>query len=120
VKSRTLAKVRLHPSMGPERTFPERLRIAAGILGTTAGVLPNWTAHRGDVRYGGRPHGQSSTEADGRRVSSAEFKRTTVQRLLTGEKTVASVIRNWARRSEAGAATAVEARSQHGTPSQGF
>ncbi len=48
-----------------------------------------------------------------------EFKRTTVQRLLTGEKTVAelsreldiapSVIRNWARRSEAGATTAVAA-----------
>jgi NAD(P)-dependent dehydrogenase (short-subunit alcohol dehydrogenase family) len=27
-----------------------------------AGVLPDWTAHRGDVRCGGRPHGQSSTE----------------------------------------------------------
>jgi hypothetical protein len=26
------------------------------------GVLPDWTAHRGDVRCGGRPHGQSSTE----------------------------------------------------------
>ena len=50
---------------------------------------------------------------------SAEVKRTTVQRILTGEKTVAelsreldigpSVIRNWARRSEAGATTAVAA-----------
>jgi hypothetical protein len=28
----------------------------------TRGVLPDWTAHRGDVRCGGRPHGQSSTE----------------------------------------------------------
>jgi transposase len=82
------------------------------------GVLPDWTAHRGDVRCGGRPHGESSTEG-GRRVFSAEFKRTTVQRILTGEKTVAelsreldivpSVIRTWARRSEAGAATAVAA-----------
>src|SRR6202022_2547595 len=26
------------------------------------GVLPDWTAHRGDVRCGGRPHGESSTE----------------------------------------------------------
>ena len=82
-------------------------------------MLPDWTAHRGDVRCGGRPHGQSSTEADGRRVFSAEFKRTTVQRIVTGEKTVAelsreldiapSVIRNWARRSEAGATAAVAA-----------
>ena len=82
-------------------------------------MLPDWTAHRGDVRCGGRPHGQSSTEADGRRVFSAEFKRTTVQRIVTGEKTVAelsreldiapSVIRNWTRRSEAGATTAVAA-----------
>ena len=53
--------------------------------------------------------GTHPRKADGRRVFSAEFKRTTVQRILTGEKTVAelsreldiapSVIRNWARRS---------------------
>jgi transposase len=52
-------------------------------------------------------------------VFNTEFKRMTVQRILTGEKTVAelsreldiapSVIRNWARRSEAGATTAVAA-----------
>src|SRR5712692_9402615 len=63
--------------------------------------------------------GDHPRKADGRRVFSAEFKRTTVQRILTGEKTVAelsreldigpSVIRNWARRSEAGATTAVGA-----------
>src|SRR5260370_38946270 len=63
--------------------------------------------------------GKHPRKADGRRVFSAEFKRTTVQRILTGEKTVAelsrelaivpSVIRSWARRSEAGAATAVAA-----------
>jgi transposase-like protein len=57
--------------------------------------------------------GNHPRKADGRRVYSAEFKRTTVQRILTGEKTVAelsreldivpSVIRRWARRSEAGA-----------------
>ena len=82
-------------------------------------MLPDWTAHRGDVRCGGRPHGESSTEGGRTAGVSAEFKRTTVQRLLTGEKTVAelsreldivpSVIRTWARRSEAGAATAVAA-----------
>ena len=63
--------------------------------------------------------GNHPRKADGRRVFSAEFKRTTVQRLLTAEKTVAelsreldivpSVIRTWARRSEAGTATAVAA-----------
>src|SRR6266404_8276195 len=63
--------------------------------------------------------GNHPRKADGRRVFSPEFKRTTVQRILTGEKTVAelsreldivpSVIRTWARRSEAGAATAVAA-----------
>ena len=51
--------------------------------------------------------GNHPRKADGRQVFSAEFKRTTVQRILTGEKTVAelsreldiapSVIRNWAR-----------------------
>ena len=63
--------------------------------------------------------GNHPRKADGRRVFGAEFKRATVQRVLTGEKTVAelsreldivpSVIRTWARRSEAGAATAVAA-----------
>ena len=63
--------------------------------------------------------GEHRRKADGRRVFTTEFKRTTVQRILTGEKTVAelsreldiapSVIRNWARRSEAGATTAVAA-----------
>ena len=63
--------------------------------------------------------GTHPRKADGRRGFRAEFKRTTVQRILAGEKTVAelsreldigpSVIRTWARRSEAGAATAVAA-----------
>ena len=63
--------------------------------------------------------GNLPRKADVRRVFGAEFKRTRVQRLLTGEKTMAelrqeldiapSVIRNWARRSEAGATTAVAA-----------
>ena len=58
-------------------------------------------------------------KADGRRAFSTEFKRTTVQRILTGEKTLAelsreldispSVIRNWKRFAEAGATTAVPA-----------
>jgi len=58
-------------------------------------------------------------KSDGRRVFSTEFKRTAVQRILTGEKTVAelsreldiapSVIRNWKRFAEAGATTAVQA-----------
>ena len=51
--------------------------------------------------------GNHPRKADGRRVFSPEFKRTTVQRILTGEKTVAelsreldivpSVIRTWSR-----------------------
>jgi transposase-like protein len=63
--------------------------------------------------------GNHPRKVDGRRIFSAEFKRTTVQRILTGEKTVAelsreldiapSVIRNWTRRAEAGATTAVAA-----------
>jgi len=63
--------------------------------------------------------GEHRRKADGRPVFGEEFKRTTVQRILMGEKTVAelsreldigpSVIRNWARRSEAGATTAVAA-----------
>src|SRR5262245_12233533 len=58
-------------------------------------------------------------KADGRRVFSPEFKRSQVQRILTGEKTLAelsreldvspSVVRNWKRRYEAGASTAVAA-----------
>src|SRR5882762_9820132 len=58
-------------------------------------------------------------KADGRRVFCTEFKRTTVQRILTGEKTLAelsrdldispSVTRNWKRCAEAGATTAVQA-----------
>jgi transposase-like protein len=57
-------------------------------------------------------------KADGRRVFSTEFKREAVQRILTGEKTVAElsreldiapiVIRNWKRFAEAGATTAVQ------------
>src|SRR5437867_13309611 len=63
--------------------------------------------------------GEHPRKADGRRVFSTEFKRTTVQRILTGEKTLAelsreldispSVIRNWTRFAEAGATTAVQA-----------
>lgn len=56
--------------------------------------------------------GEHRRKADGRRVFSTEFKRTAVQRILTGEKTLAelsreldispSVIRNWKRFAEAG------------------
>ena len=63
--------------------------------------------------------GEHRRKADGRRVFSTEFKRTTVQQILTGEKTLAelsreldispSVIRNWKRFAEAGATTAVHA-----------
>jgi transposase-like protein len=63
--------------------------------------------------------GERRRKADGRRVFSTEFKRTTVQRILTGEKTLAelsreldispSVIRNWKRFAEAGATIAVQA-----------
>ena len=63
--------------------------------------------------------GEHRRKADGRRVFSTEFKRTAVQRILTGEKTLAelsreldiapSVIRNWKRFAEAGATTAVQA-----------
>ena len=58
--------------------------------------------------------------ADGRRVFSTEFKRAAVQRIATGEKTVAelsreldiapSVLRNWKRFAEAGATTVVQAQ----------
>src|SRR5713226_1476357 len=63
--------------------------------------------------------GEHRRKADGRRVFSPDFKRATVQRVVTGEKTVAelsreldivpSVIRNWKRFAEAGATTAVQA-----------
>ena len=63
--------------------------------------------------------GEHRWNTDGRRVFSTEFKRTTVQRILAGEKTLAelsreldiapSVIRNWKRFAEAGATTAVQA-----------
>ncbi len=63
--------------------------------------------------------GDFPQKADGRRMFTPEFKRETVQRLLTGEKTLAelsreldilpTVIRNWKRRYESGAATAVRA-----------
>jgi transposase-like protein len=54
--------------------------------------------------------GEHRRKADGRRVFSTEFKRSTVQRILTGEKTLAelsreldispSVSRNWKRFAE--------------------
>jgi transposase-like protein len=81
--------------------------------------------------------GEHRRKADGRRVFSTEFKRMTVQRILTGEKTLAelsreldispSVIRNWKRFAEAGATTAVQASEdvvppatcERGTPRSG-
>ena len=63
--------------------------------------------------------GDHPRKADGRRVFSPEFKRSQVQRILTGEKTLAelsreldvspSVVRNWKRHYEAGATAAVAA-----------
>jgi putative ABC transport system substrate-binding protein len=63
--------------------------------------------------------GEHRRKADGRRVFSTEFKRETVQRIVSGEKTVAalsreldiapSVIRTWKRFAEAGATTVVQA-----------
>ena len=63
--------------------------------------------------------GEHRRKADGRRVFTTEFERATVQRILTGERTLAelsreldispSVIRNWKRFAEAGATTAVPA-----------
>ena len=68
--------------------------------------------------------GEHRRKADGRRVFSTEFKRTAVQRILTGEKTLAelsreldispSVIRNWKRFAEAGATTAAAADLRRG------
>ena len=62
--------------------------------------------------------GERRRKTDGRRVFSTDFKRATVQRVVTGEKTVAelsreldiapSVIRSWKRFAEAGATTAVQ------------
>ena len=80
---------------------------------------PGWPAV--GRRYGGNlSEGiRLSRKADGRRVFTTEFKRATVQRIVTGEKTVAelsreldiapSVIRNWKRFADAGATTAVQA-----------
>jgi transposase len=71
-----------------------------------------------DGRTGG-PHGRGSTEVG--RATGVQYgvQATAVQRILTGEKTVAelsreldiapSVIRNWKRFAEAGATTAVQA-----------
>src|SRR5207245_11274885 len=63
--------------------------------------------------------GEHRRKADGRRVFTTEFKRTTVQRIVAGEKTVAelsreldiapSVIRSWKRFAEARATTALQA-----------
>jgi transposase-like protein len=77
-------------------------------------VLPVSTAQRGDVRCDGRPIGEHRRTADGRRGFSTEFKRTTVQRILTGETLAElsreldifpSVICAWKRFAEAGATT---------------
>jgi transposase-like protein/transposase InsO family protein len=63
--------------------------------------------------------GEFARKADGRRIFTVEFKRGIVQQLVKGEKTLAevsreldiqpSVIREWKRRVEAGATTAVAA-----------
>jgi transposase len=63
--------------------------------------------------------GDFPRKADGRRIFSAEFKRDLVQQILKGEKTLAelsrefdispTIIRDWKRRYESGAATAVKA-----------
>ena len=63
--------------------------------------------------------GEHRRKGDGRRVFSTEFKRVTVQRIVTGDWTVAelsreldispSVIRSWKRFAEAGATTTVQA-----------
>src|SRR5712691_9526473 len=63
--------------------------------------------------------GDFARKADGRRIFTVEFKRGIVQQLVKGEKTLAevsreldiqpSVIREWKRRVEAGATTAVAA-----------
>lgn len=83
------------------------------------GVLPLSAAHPGDVRCCGRPHGRRS--AEGRWPAGVQHgvQAQAVQRILSGEKTVAelsreldmypSVIRTWKRFAEAGATTAVQA-----------
>ena len=63
--------------------------------------------------------GDCARKSDGRRIFTVEFKRGIVQQLVKGEKTLAevsreldiqpSVIREWKRRVEAGATTAVAA-----------
>ncbi len=63
--------------------------------------------------------GEFPRKAGGRRIFSAAFKRETVERILSGEKTLAelsresdigpTVLRNWKRRYESGVATAVRA-----------
>ena len=63
--------------------------------------------------------GEFPRKADGRRIFIAEFKRGVIQQILKGEKTLAEVsreldiqpmvIRQWKRRVETGAATAVAA-----------
>src|SRR5215831_2758401 len=63
--------------------------------------------------------GEFPRKSDGRRVFTVEFKRGVVQQLLKGEKTLAEiareldvqphVVRQWKRRFEAGAHTAVAA-----------
>jgi transposase len=63
--------------------------------------------------------GDFARKADGRRIFTVEFKRSIVQQLVKGDKTLAevsreldiqpSVIREWKRRVEAGATTAVAA-----------
>jgi transposase len=63
--------------------------------------------------------GDFPRKADGRRIFTAEFKRGVVQQIVKGEKTLAevsreldiqpTVIRQWKRRVESGAATAVAA-----------
>jgi len=63
--------------------------------------------------------GEFPRKADGRRIFSPEFKREIVQQILKGEKTLAelsrefdispTIIRDWKRRYESGAATAVKA-----------
>jgi len=63
--------------------------------------------------------GEFARKSDGRRIFTVEFKRGIVQQLVKGEKTLAevsreldiqpSVIREWKRRVETGATTAVAA-----------
>jgi transposase-like protein len=46
-----------------------------------------------DVRCGGRSHGEHRRKAGGRQCLTTEFKRATLQRIVTGEKTVAELSR---------------------------